>query len=233
MPSQLNPAWQRKTLSSSHLATISERFLSEGPSGARAADGCQVIPFLLADCGQEWVVQELCGVFTQRGQQSHWQTLSSEHADTALQALRSQLQHPEHGGNGVRLLASDSPAAIIRHRLDHVVLLVPASLDGVMTAYRRIKRLAGEHTPDIGVVVVGPRDQHAAWRYFRKLAVGALRYLDVPLLNLGYLPQQVAPEEGPRDHHRDNFLTRIAERLLRSGFHCHLPVAGVDAPQEP
>ena len=79
-------------------------------------------------------------------------------------------------------------------------------------------------------MLVGPRDQHAAWRYFRKLAVGTLRYLDVPLLNLGFLPEQVTPEHGPADHHRQNFLTRISERLLSSEFHSNLEVR--DAVQE-
>lgn len=225
MVSQLNPAWQRKSLSSDHLAKISARFLSDGAPAGQPADGCQVIPFLLADSGQEWVVNDLCGVFTQRGQRSHWQTLPAEGTDTDTDTLQPLLSQGEVGDNGFHLLATGSPAAIIRYGLDHVVLLVPASLDGVMTAYRRIKRLSGEQPPDIGVVVVGPRDQHAAWRYFRKLAVGSLRYLDIPLLNLGFLPQHVAPEAGPSDHHRYNFLTRIGERLLRSGFHSQLPAA--------
>lgn len=222
MPRQLNPAWQRKTLSSDHLAKISARFLSDGPPAGQAADGCQVIPFLLDNTGQEWIGQELCGVLAQRGLQSHWQTLPAAPGETLAELLAPEPGQPVAAGS-FQMLGTTSPADITHHGLDHVVVLVPSSLDGVMTAYRRIKCLAGQQTPDIGVVVVGPRDQHAAWRYFRKLAVGTLRYLDIPLLNLGFLPQQVAPEHGPPDHHRQNFLTRISERLLRSGFHSHYP----------
>jgi hypothetical protein len=224
MASQLNPAWQRRPLSSNHLAKISAGFLSDGPSTGQTSDGRQVIPFLLDNSGQEWIVRDLCEVLRQRGQNSGWQTLGQ---DAAADKLPAALCAGESdANNGFSLLASTVPAIIEAYRFDHLVLLVPASLDGVRNAYVRIKRLAGEHIPDMGVVMVGPRDQHAAWRYFRKLAVGSLRFLDIPLLNLGFLPQQVASAEGPSDHHRQNFLTRISERLLRSGFHSCYP-AGI------
>ncbi len=230
MASQLSPAWQRRALSSDHLAKISAGFLSDGPPSGQTADGCQVIPFLLDNVGQEWIVRDLCEVLTQRGQHSHWQTLRDEHTAAAPDTLLA-VSPGETAANGFHLLATTSSATVDDCCFDHIVLLVPASLDGVMTAYRRIKRLAGEHTPDIGVIVIGPRDQHAAWRYFRKLAVGSLRYLDVPLLNLGFLPQQVSAAEGPSDHHRQNFLARISERLLRSGFHSRYPKGAVAGEQ--
>jgi hypothetical protein len=232
MPRQLNPAWRRKNVSSDHLAKISDSFLSDGPPSGQTADGCQVIPFLLDNVGQEWIVQELCGVLAQRGQQSRWQTLPAATTGTLAEALGTAPGKPASVG-GFHLLATTSPADIIHHDLDHVVVLVPSSLDGVMTAYRRIKQLASRQTPDIGVVLVGPRDQHAAWRYFRKLAVGTLRYLDIPLLNLGFLPQQVVPEHGPPDLHRHNFLTRISERLLRSGFHSQYPRSSFESDDGP
>jgi len=109
-----------------------------------------------------------------------------------------------------------------------VVLLVPANLEAVLAAYQHIKRLAQQSTSDIGVVLVGQRDQHAAWHYFRKLAVGALRYLDIPLLNLGFLPEQVTPQHGPANEHRNNFMTRISERLLRSEFYTSYPAPKLD-----
>ena len=103
-----------------------------------------------------------------------------------------------------------------------MVLPVPASLDGIRIAYQRIKLLSQHATPEIGIVLVGPRDQHAAWRYFRKLAVATLRYLDVPLLNLGFLPEQVGPGQDAQASHGHHFLTRISERLLFSGFYSTL-----------
>jgi len=109
-----------------------------------------------------------------------------------------------------------------------VVLPVPANFEAVLAAYQHIKRLAQRNTPDIGVVLVGPGDQHSAWHYFRTLAVGALCYLDIPLSNLGFLPEQVTPGYGPPDHHRNNFLAHIIERLLRSAFYTSNPAQKLD-----
>lgn len=220
MPRQLSPAWQRRTISSDHLAKVGARLLSDGPQLTEDADGCQVIPFLLSDGGQEWIVSDLCGVLTQRGQRSDWLHLGDTTPNSGDDGTASQAA--DGAGGRFLLLASDSLAALRRERFDHLVLLVPASLDGVTTAYRRIKSMAGDDAPEFGIVIVGARDQHAAWRHFRKLAVGALRFLDIPLLNLGFLPQQVMPANGPADHHRQNFLARISERLLRSGFHSRI-----------
>lgn len=214
MTTHLNPAWQRRTLSSDHLAKVSAGFLSDSPSPEQTPDGCQVISFLLNDTGQEWVVGELCAVLTQRGRPCRLQAIGENDADAS-----DPLQAGPPEDADFCLFTTTSAAALRHRQASRVVLLVPANLDGVMSAYRRIKLLAGEHTPGFGVVIVGPRDQHAAWRYFRKLAVGTLRFLDIPLLNLGFLPQEVTPERGQSDHHRYNFLTRIGERLLRCGFH--------------
>ena len=223
MASQLNPAWQRKTSSSDHLAKISARFLSDEPLSKQASDGCQVIPFLLDNPDQRWVTQDLSKVLTQRGHRSLAYDLLEGGSETSVAELGVALQE-KAADSEICLLTTTSPSTIQNHHFDHVVLLVPASLDAVLIAYQRIKLLSQLKTPDFGIVMLGPRDQHAAWRYFRKLAVGSLRYLDVPLLNLGFLPQQVLPEQGPSDHHRQNFLARISERLLSSGFHSsHIP----------
>jgi hypothetical protein len=208
MASQLNPAWQRKSASSTHLAKISARFLSDTPETKKTDDLCQVIPFLLESAGQEWILRDLSKVLTQRGHRSGICQL-----DDVAQGVGNATQ------SGYCLLPLASPGSLEVHELDHVVLPVSANLEAVRTAYQHIKLLSEHKAPEIGVVIVGPRDQHSAWRYFRKLAVGSLRYLDVPLLNLGFLPEQVTPEHGPADHHRQNFLARISERLLRTGFY--------------
>ena len=219
MASHLNPAWQRKTASSDHLAKISARFLSDGPQAEQRPDSCQVIPFLLDNPSQSWIPHDLCQVLGKRGHESLLCHLEEEDAEAIPERLSTLLD--EQGKNcEFCLLPVTATATIQNYRLDHVILLVPASLDAVLTAYQQIKFLSSRQpAPEIGVVMVGPRDQHAAWRYFRKLAVGSLRYLDVPLLNLGFLPEQVTPEHGPADHHRENFLARISERLLNSEFH--------------
>jgi len=218
MASQLNPAWQHKTVSSNHLANISAPFLSDGSHSESVVDGCQVIPFLLDNPEQNWIPHALCEVLTRRGHHSRLYQPAVED-DRRAPARLENVQQDQIAGETICLLPTTSPVTIQEGHFDHLVLLVPASLDAILTAYQQIKRLSQSATLDIGVVMVGPRDQHAAWRYFRKLAVGSLRYLDVPLLNLGFLPQQVLPEHDPSDQHRQNFLTRIGERLLNSGFH--------------
>jgi len=217
MVSQLNPAWQRKSASSSRLAEISARFLGETQESKQGNDLCQAIPFFLDGPEQRWITDELARILTERGHPCsacHWgdsndpeSSSPTAHGDTACAT------------DAWCVLAVSSPDKLLRQDIDHVVLLVQADLDGVRIAYQRIKLLAQHGGPDIGIVLVGPRDQHAAWRYFRKLAVGALRYLDVPLLNLGFLPEQIAPGEDAEASHRHNFLARIGERLLHSGFY--------------
>lgn len=217
MTSQLSPVWQRKSTSSDRLARISTRFLSDAPDTTGNAGSCRTIPFLLDNAGQSWITHDLCQVLGQRGHKSvicHLnEPWSGEHRDLSGEpGSRTE-------GHQYCLVPVTSAETVKAAHFDHIVLLVPAKLDTVRTAYRRIKYLAEGRGVEIGIVVVGPRDQHAAWRYFRKLAVGSLRYLDVPLLNLGFLPEQVTPEHGPVNHHRKNFLARISERLVRSGFY--------------
>lgn len=221
MACQLSPAWQRKAVSPGRMEKIRDRFLSDTPETGADTEACQVIPFLLDNPGLDWVTSNLCEVLTERGHDSTLYPLPDTEEPQAplTDSLREQAGNAEFC-----LLPTTSAETVLAHAFDHLVLLVPANLDAVLAAYQRIKLLAEQaHTPEIGIVLVGPRDQHAAWRFFRKLAVGTLRYLDVPLLNLGFLPEQVIPEHAPHDHHRNNFLTRISERLLRSGFYSTLP----------
>ena len=217
MASQLSPVWQRKSTSSDRLARISARFLSETPETAGNEGSCQTIPFLLDSARQSWVTHDLCQVLSQRGHKSVLCHLDEPWTGDPRDLSGEPGARAE--GNKFCLVPVTSAATIKAAHFDHVVLLVPASLDAVCEAYRRIKFLTEDHRTEIGIVIVGPRDQHAAWRYFRKLAVASLRYLDVPLLNLGFLPEQVTPQHGPVNHHRKNFLARISERLVRSGFY--------------
>jgi hypothetical protein len=215
MVSQLNPAWQRKSASSSRLSEIDARF-PEGTAQATAdAAPCRTIPFLLDTPAQAWITDALSGILSESGHPCIvWRPgdPGSSRRDAGESALVAV-------NGSYRLLTVSSPAALLEQRHDHVVMPVPANIDAIRTAYRRIKLLSQHGAPDIGVVLVGPRDQHAAWRYFRKLAVGTLRYLDVPLFNLGFLPEQTGPGEEAEASHGRSFLTRIGERLLHSGFY--------------
>ncbi len=217
MTTQLSPVWQRKAASSDRLARISARFLSDNPETPGGEDSCQTIPFLLDNAGQSWVTHDLCHVLSQRG---HKSILC--HLDEPWTGAPRDLSGEPGGrtdGNRYCLVPVTSAESVRAACFDHIVLLVPASLEGVRAAYRRIKFLNEDRSVETGIVIVGPRDQHAAWRYFRKLAVASLRYLDIPLLNLGFLPEQVMPQNAPANHHRKNFLARISERLVRSGFY--------------
>ncbi len=217
MASQLSPAWQRKHTSSDRLARISARFLSETQETTGKEGSCQTIPFLLDNPGQSWITHDLCQVLSQRGHKSVLCHLDQPWTGDPQDLSREPGERVED--NKFCLVPVTSAETVKAAHFDHVVLLVPANLDAVCEAYRRIKFLTEDDQTEIGIVIVGPRDQHAAWRYFRKLAIASLRYLDVPLLNLGFLPEQVTPQHGPVNHHRKNFLARISERLVRSEFH--------------
>ena len=219
MAEPLSPVWQRRPASSNRLAKVSAEFLSDPAQSRQDKECCRAIFFLLDNPELDWITQDLCQVLTHSGHTSVLSCLIESSGHRQHAPLPEQLEK-QAGGCEYCLFAVTSTGSVSAYQADHVVLLVPADLEAVLTAYQRIKLLSQlPNTPEIGVVMVGPRDQHAAWRYFRKLAVGALRYLDIPLLNLGFLPDHITPEHGPANHHRNNFLARISERLLRSEFY--------------
>lgn len=94
-----------------------------------------------------------------------------------------------------------------------LLLLTSGTLAGLRTAYRCLKLLEGRPPRQIGVVLADVRNQHAAWRLFRKLAIASLQFMDLPLNNLGYLPpagEKVDATEDP--------MTGILRRLKDRGF---------------
>lgn len=153
-------------------------------------------------------------------------------AQSGYNCRLSQLNETSNGGQPQQaaverhqywMLPTTSAAFVRNASSDHVVLLVPANLEAVLTAYQNIKRLAQRNTPEIAVILVGAPDQNSAWHYFRKLAMGAMRYLDIPLLNLGYLPDQLPSQGGSVQEQPDNYLAPIIDRLLRSEFYTEYP----------
>ncbi len=216
MANQISPAQHTKTASSHRMAKASPHFLNDTPETGPGYHSCRAILFLMDNPELGWITHDLCQILIQRGYSSR---LCQLHESSNSE----QAQHKQAGDCRYWLVTTTSTAAVKEYNFNHVVLLVPANLEAVLAAYQHIKQLAQRNTPDIGVVLVGPRDQHSAWHYFRRLAVGALRYLDIPLLNLGFLPEQVTPEHGPANHHRNNFLARIGERLLHSEFYTSYP----------
>ncbi len=217
MNKQLSPIWKRTT-SSARLSEISAQFLSEDTKTSAETSNRRIIPFLIHSPELEWVTHDLCVVLSERGHSSFLCHLDEAEGKLQQPYFNSEIDC-DADTREYCLLPVTSAHTVVAQGFDHLVLVVPANLDAVRIAYQQIKLITTEITgkaPEIGIVIVGPRDQHAAWRFFRKLAVGTLRYLDTPLLNLGFLPAQVTPEFGPADHHRTNFLARISERLIRT-----------------
>lgn len=216
MTSQSRPARQGKIASSHRLTELGTRFPAATPETRQEHATCRATLFLMDDPKLSWVTRELCRILTQKGYSSRLCQLRK--------TSNGGQQQPKRAGDCEYLLVpTTSTTAVMEYNFDHVVLLVPASLEAVLAAYQHIKRLAQQRTPDIGIVLVGPQEQNSAWHYFRKLAVSALRYLDTPLLNLGFLPEQVTPEHRSTYRHSNNFLARISERLLRSEFYTSYP----------
>lgn len=218
MNKQSSSAWKRKSTNSQGVIETCQSPL-DNETGV-TEERQRIIPFLLHCTDQEWVVNGLCQRLNQRGYSSLLCHID-EMAHDAHASLAEQLNSPA-ATRGYCLLPMMSAQTALTQKFDHLVMLVPANLDAVRTAYQKIKLLAARETPEIGIVMVGPRDQHAAWRYFRKLGIGTLRYLDVPLLNLGFLPAQVTPQHSADNQHRETFLARVSERLTRSDFFSEL-----------
>jgi hypothetical protein len=195
---------------------------------AQRHDCCRAILFLMDHPGLAWVPGKLCGALKQKGYSSSLSRLQ-EASNTAPHTYRQTV------GCDFWLAAATTTAAVAQYNFNHVVLLVPAGMESVLAAYRRIQEVADPNPPDIGVVLVGPRDQRSAWQHFRQLAVGALRHLGVPLLNLGFLPEQPPSQRSPTKHHLNDALAGISERLLRSEFYTPYPVQALnhDRDQSP
>jgi len=104
-------------------------------------------------------------------------------------------------------------------RDDPLLLFVDASLPGIRLAYRRIKALVDSIRPAVGVVIQGSGDPFQARRYYRRLAVGCLRFLNQPIANLGWLPSDLPTSEEQ--------LLRIAHRIRRERFYQN-PARGPD-----
>jgi hypothetical protein len=171
----------------------------------------------MSHAGLAWVPGELSRSLEQKGYSSRLSRLQDA-SNTAPHAYR------QSAGCDFWLAAATTTAAVAQYHFHHVVLLVPAGMDAALAAYRRIQELADPSPPEIGVVLVGPGDQRSAWQHFRQLAVGALRDLGVPLLNLGFLPERICWQQSANEHHLSKPLAAVSERLLRSEFYTPYPV---------
>lgn len=125
-----------------------------------------------------------------------------------MDALQRQLQLPTSDSpNGnpwevTPLTVEDLDRAA---QLPFVLVIVEARLDALREAYSQLKSLSHQRLLKCGVLTLGARDTSAGSRYYRRLAMGAMRFLDLPLLNLGPCPLR-GPDFGTR-------LARLAQRI--------------------
>ena len=164
----LNPAWQPAQEHAERLIHISHHFLSDDTSPtpqASAANPVQ-LPVLLA--------------------------LSKDLPDRQdpgylLRALTRQLNLPgSASGRDWNLQTCAHPREL--HRDTFVIIMIDASLEMTREAFGLIKLISAQKIEHVGVIYRAGDDLAAARRCYRRLAVGALRFLNLPLVNLGWLP---------------------------------------------
>ncbi len=170
----LNPAWQPAQEHAERLLHISHHFLSDTAAPAACTPPAEIVelPVFLA------VNRDL----PERQEPGY-----------LLRALARQLNLPvslseqhEPASRDWQLQASTDPGAVDDARL--VIVMVDASLDMTRTAYALLKQLRQQSHAQVGVIYRAGDDLAEARRCYRRLAVGALRFLDLPLVNLGWLP---------------------------------------------
>lgn len=162
----LNPAWQPAQVHARRLIDISRHFLSD--AAVPPAPGAEAMPLsvLLA---------------------THGDTPGLPEPDYLLRALVRQLNLPGSATpQDWHLQICASTVAVPPG--EPVLLLVDSSLEATRHAYALVKELQTGGRRQIGVLYRAGDDLAAARRCYRRLAVGTLRFLDQPLLNLGWLP---------------------------------------------
>ncbi len=76
-----------------------------------------------------------------------------------------------------------------------ILLPVPASRDGLRTAYMQIKKMSLQIRPrSIGIVITDAKNSEQARQSFSRLAVAALSFLGIKLLSYGYLQDEEAQQ---------------------------------------
>ena len=201
-------------ISSHRPAELGIRLLGKRARSEQTGNNCRAFVFLMDNLQLAWIVQSVQLMMTRCGYSCRLHRLN----ETSLGDQQPYERLDEH-----QYLLLPTTSVVESCSFDHLVLLLPANLEAVLTAYQNIKQLAKLNTPDIAVILVGAPNHNAAWHHFRRLAIGVMRYLDIPLLNLGHLPDQAPPQAGLVNQDPDHCLAPIVERLLRSEFYTALP----------
>lgn len=153
-------------------------------------------------------------------------TISEDAASASryvMDALQRQLQLPTSEspkGNPWEVAPLTVEDLDVVAQIPFVLVIIEARLDALREAYSQLKSLSQQRPRKCGVLTLGARDTSAGSRYYRRLAMGAMRFLDLPLLNLGPCPLR-GPDFGTR-------LARLAQRIQdAASLHIH-PVSSVD-----
>ena len=197
-PQMLNPAWQPAQDQAERLINISHHFLSElaqssSPHSATAGTDLQLCPSRGSTQPDNATVQLPVLTATR-------DDFPGGHApDYLLNALTRQLNlpnaaadpnHPPLPETEWELQRCELPEqAVQAHAHKLVLILIDASLSATRNAYALIKTLAQREVARVAVVYRSGTDVAAARRCYRRLAVGSIRFLNQPLINLGCLPE--------------------------------------------
>lgn len=185
----LRPARQR----SKHLTRISHHFMSDAQEPPTGAAQQLQLSVLVTDNLVQLEASAL-------GPLAHVLNQQFQQQQPAPEFCFRPLNHPQPSN-----MRQDDP----------LLLFVDASLPGIRMAYRQIKGLIDSVRPAVGVVIQGSRDPFQARRYYRRLAVGCLRFLNQPIANLGWLPA-----DPPACQEQ---LPKIAGRIRREHFYQRAP----------
>lgn len=164
-----NPAWQPAQDNARRLVAISHHFLSEQQAVPAPAEIRQLAVLL---------AEEPVG-----------KPASLPDSGYLLRALARQLNLPGSAtATGWRLRSYAQPQDVPRGT--PTLLLVDPTLEATRLAYASIKQLCADGCGTVGVLFRAGDDLAAARRCYRRLAVGVLRFLAQPLINLGWLPNR-------------------------------------------
>lgn len=73
---------------------------------------------------------------------------------------------------------------------EQILILVDADLAALKKAYARLKALKHFRNTRFSVIMENARNEETARRYFRRLAMGSKKFLDLPLLFCGTSPER-------------------------------------------
>lgn len=168
----LNPAWRPAQAHNTPLDAFRRAYASpaepEAVIAARPA-GVQVIRTWTSDSGQDEIAY-LVG------------------------ALERQLNLPGNSPGGAqwrwRLHAATGSPPARPPDFPLLLLLCEADLAALRSAYVQLKHLHPGRDATLSVIIQGARNEVIARRYYRRLAMGSLRFLDLPLLFCGAAPRR-------------------------------------------